>query len=324
MFDGLRNLAKVVRGDAQILDDHAHVVLIVADQSIEPLRRLIDMSDHAVHVTVLRQERIDPRGSRVEFTQRLIDRRRGEDPIDALESSAGLREHIVRVRGELRDRNLVELPVEIAEESVQIARQRPDVRFVETRHERLHVGDYRAGDARRGRHVRVLRGPLEFEQTGLRWIDEIDREILLTGDAGELSLRTQSLLHHLSRILLQVLGFLRGEVDLRPDHDVLPAPGQRDIRFIGRRRGHDLGDVTQRYTPKTHRRAEIETRHGFVEVRFEREGRLEELAAAEQEKHCDQHAARHHDECPEPHVTLAFFHGQFALRLCASDWRLKN
>ena len=82
--------------------------------------------------------------------------------------------------------------------------------------------------------------------------------------------------------------------------------------------------MTQRYTPKTHRRAEIETRHGFVEVRLERERRLEELAAAEQEEHCDQHAAGHDYERSEPNVTLALFHGQFALRLCASGWRLKN
>jgi hypothetical protein len=116
VFDGFRKLAKVVRSDPQILDDHAHVVLIVADQRIEPLRRLIDMRNHAVHVTVVGQERIDPRGSRVELTQRLIDRRRSEDPIDALERSVGTREHVVRVRGELRDRNLVELPVEISDE----------------------------------------------------------------------------------------------------------------------------------------------------------------------------------------------------------------
>ena len=65
--------------------------MIVADQRIEPLRRLIDMSDHAVHVTVVGQERIDPRGDEeVEVTQRLIDRRRSEDPIDPLNAALAL------------------------------------------------------------------------------------------------------------------------------------------------------------------------------------------------------------------------------------------
>ncbi len=108
-LDGFRQRAQVVRGHAQVLDGYAHVVLVVADEGIEPLCRVSDALDHAVQVAVvgelphapadrsdvvdcllkarIGEEVIEPGGGGVDLAQRMVDWRRGEDAIDALELS---------------------------------------------------------------------------------------------------------------------------------------------------------------------------------------------------------------------------------------------
>src|SRR5258706_15512093 len=111
----------------------------------------------------------------------MIDRSGGQNPVNALDGRVG-------VLHELRDGRVVDFLLQTDNERIQVLAELLDVSLVETREKRLRVGDNLAGETRRGRNVCVFGGPLKFERRMLRWVEEIDREILLACDACELGL----------------------------------------------------------------------------------------------------------------------------------------
>ena len=208
-LDRIRQRAQVARGHAQILDEHADVVLIVADQGIEPLRRVGDALDHAVQVAVVRElaqasadrrgvvdrlleprvgeEPVEAGGGRVDPPYRLLDWGRGQDPVDALEGSVGVLEHVAYLCGELRTGTSSTF---LSRSTMSVFRFRPSVlmsaslRLARKVWALAMISPVRL--ARRAR--RVLRGPRKTERRVFNRVEEVEREVLLTGDASELGL----------------------------------------------------------------------------------------------------------------------------------------
>lgn len=94
----------------------------------------------------------------------------------------------------------------------------------------------------------------------------------------------------------QLLDLLRGEVDLCPHDDVLPALLQRDAFFISGRRSQDFRDLTQWHAAKAHWSTDVEAGDRLIEVSLEGECRLKQFAAAEQEEHSKQNRETDHYE----------------------------
>src|ERR1043166_8701044 len=120
----------------------------------------------------------------------MVDGCRSENPVQTLDRR-------VRIFEKLRDRRLAYFLVQIDGERVQALAERLCVRLIETRQKRLGISNDFAGQTRRGRHVSVFGRPLECERRVFRRVEKVDREILLTRDARELRLDTQSFPYHL-------------------------------------------------------------------------------------------------------------------------------
>src|SRR2546421_4428411 len=100
--------------------------------------------------------------------------------------------------------------------------------------------------------------------------------MLLARDPGKLGLGAQSQLHMLANLLSYLLGLRRaGAGDLGSDDNVRLALDERNVALVDGSRGQDLGHLPQRDPVERNRGADLQSRDGLVEVRFEGEVRLE-------------------------------------------------
>src|SRR5580704_5788256 len=78
----LRERTDIARRGAQVLDDSAHVVLIILEEHIQPIRGIIELLDEPVELAVVR----DPAhvtGDYRYIIDRLLQRRVGQELVDA-------------------------------------------------------------------------------------------------------------------------------------------------------------------------------------------------------------------------------------------------
>src|ERR1051325_4309415 len=108
----------------------------------------------------------------------MIDRGRGDNPINALDRR-------VSVFDELRNRRVIDFPVESRDKRVQVLAESLDVDLVQVRQKRLRVGNDLAGKTRRRRDVGIFWRPGKLQWRMLRRVEQVDGEILLARDAGE-------------------------------------------------------------------------------------------------------------------------------------------
>ena len=239
---------------------------------------------------------------------------------DGVERRLDLRQRAVGALGNagnvLRDPRRVEAGNAIRcgrQQLVQIRERRFDVESMQAIDDFRCRVDERRHRGRRARDVDVVGHPVDRQHGGRQRIDVVELEVVGAGDPLRREMHAQAALdfdlrRFRTRDVVRRASADEPRLELRLHHHVALALRHRLVLLVLDVREADARHLTDDHAAIFHLRADVESLHRLVEIRFHHGTRLQPAPGADDQQHGDTRGNRADDEQPELEIVRFLAH----------------